>query len=54
MTEAAVLADTPLFANLDSASLDALAESCSKRSLGRGDVLFHQDDESGALYIVVS
>jgi CRP-like cAMP-binding protein len=54
MTEAVVLADTPLFANLGPDSLDALAASCSRRSLARGDVLFHQDDESGALYIVVS
>ncbi len=53
MTEAK-LADTPLFANLDEASLAALAESCTNRTLGRGDVLFHQDDESGALYVVVS
>jgi len=54
MTEAAVLAETPLFANVDQASLDELATSCSQRSLARGDVLFHQDDEPGALYIVVS
>jgi len=54
MTEAAVLADTPLFSNLDEASLETLTSSCTKRSLARGDVLFHQDDESGALYVVVS
>ena len=54
MTEATVLADTPLFANLDEANLEALAAECAKRTLARGDVLFHQDDESGALYIVVS
>lgn len=54
MTDAAVLAATPLFSNLDEASLEALAGACSRRTLGRGDVLFHQDDESGALYIVVS
>jgi len=54
MTEAAVLADTPLFGNLDEADLTALSASCSKRSLARGDVLFHQDDESGALYVVIS
>jgi len=54
MTEAAVLAETPLFGNLDQASLDGIAAECSKRTLGRGDVLFHQDDEPGALYIVVS
>lgn len=54
MTEAGVLAETPLFANLDEQSLASLAESCARRSLGRGDVLFRQDDESGALYVVVS
>lgn len=54
MTDAAVLAGTPLFANLDDDSLAALAAESTRRTLGRGDVLFHQDDESGALYIVVS
>jgi len=54
MTEAAVLANTPLFANVDHASLEQLATECAKRSLARGDVLFHQGDEPGALYVVVS
>lgn len=54
MTEADVLAETPLFSKLDPENLELLAASCSTRTLGRGDVLFHQDDESGALYIVVS
>ena len=54
MTEAAVLADTPLFANLAAEDIDALSTSCTKRTLARGDVLFHQDDEPGALYVVMS
>ena len=54
MTEADVLADTPLFSKLDQENLDFLAAACATRTLGRGDVLFHQDDESGALYVVVS
>ena len=54
MTEADVLAGTTLFADLDPASLDALAAACTRRTLERGDVLFHQDDEPGSIYIVVS
>ena len=54
MTEVEALAATPLFASLDEAGLEALATAGSRRSLERGDVLFHQDDEPGALYIVVS
>ena len=54
MTEEAALAGTKLFANLDEASLAALSKACSRRSLERGDVLFHQDDEPGSIYIVVS
>lgn len=54
MTEAAILATTTLFADLDAASVGALASECTRRTLERGDVLFHQDDEPGAIYIVIS
>jgi len=54
MTDASVLADTQLFANLDDASLATIAQAGVQRKLERNDVLFRQDDESAALYIVVS
>ena len=54
MTEADVLANTSLFANLDEDSLRALSNASLTRTLGRGDVLFRQDDESAALYVVMS
>ena len=54
MTDANVLASTSLFENLDEASLASVASSGARRKLERGDVLFRQDDESGALYVVVS
>ena len=54
MAEADVLADTSLFANLDEESLKGLTAASVTRSLARGDVLFRQDDESAALYVVIS
>jgi len=54
MAEADVLAETSLFANLDDNSLRELSGASATRTLGRGDVLFRQDDESAALYVVIS
>ncbi len=54
MSDAAALAETQLFANLDEDNLNTLAEACSRRHLDRGDVLFRQDDESNAVYVVVA
>lgn len=54
MTDASVLAETSLFENIDIEHLETIAGSGRRRSLERGDVLFRQDDESSALYVVVS
>lgn len=53
MNASAVLAETELLAELDEASLTALGNACSERTLERGDVLFHQGDEPASMYIVV-
>ena len=54
MSDATVLASTSLFENLDEASLASVAASGRRRTIERGDVLFRQDDESAALYVVVT
>lgn len=53
MSEIDVLAETELFADLDSQRLSVLAEACVTRELRRGDVLFRQDDDPESVYIVV-
>lgn len=54
MIDPTILAENQLFSHLDEETLTSIAGSADRRSLQRGDVLFHQDDEANALYVVVS
>lgn len=47
------LSRTDLFAGADPESLTSVAAASSERSLVRGDVLFAEGDEPGALYVVL-
>src|SRR5205809_670542 len=47
-----LLAATPLFGRFDEAALASVAEASAEKSLARGDVLFHQQDEASELYVV--
>ncbi len=53
MTDAAALAETDLFSQADQPSIDRLAAASNRRQLDRGDVLFRQDDEPSAVYLVL-
>lgn len=43
-----------MFASFDDEALEQLATHATTRSLQRGDVLFHEEDEASALFIVES
>lgn len=47
------LADLPLFAALDDATLTRLAASATRRVLKRGQTLFRKGDETTGMYVVV-
>ena len=51
-TVADILRATALFAGLDDASLDCLAEVCIRRTYGRGQYLWYQGDDADRLVIV--
>ncbi|HEX8804615.1 MAG TPA: Crp/Fnr family transcriptional regulator [Acidimicrobiales bacterium] len=53
MTPTELLADVPLFAELTPDELAELTEASEIEELRRGDVLFHEDDPSDRLYVVV-
>ena len=50
---ARALAATPLFAGMPSDALQALVANLQLVSLDRGEVLFHENDVSDALYVIV-
>lgn len=52
MADADLLARTPFFAGLDEASLQEIVSRSEERELRRNDVLFHQGEEAGELFVV--
>lgn len=48
-----LLADVPLFAALDDGAAAALRGAMRRRTMHRGDVLFHEGDQGDALYVVL-
>jgi CRP-like cAMP-binding protein len=52
MADADLLAQTPFFAGLDADALRDVATRSEERELRRNDVLFHQGDEAGELFVV--
>lgn len=54
LTDAEVLARSPLFAELAAEDLQALAEIAQRRRLSAGEALFFADDDAHGLHIVVS
>lgn len=54
MVDVALIASTELFAELPEEYLEILAGQARVLELRRGDVLFEEDDEADALYLVVS
>ncbi|CAB4880650.1 unannotated protein [freshwater metagenome] len=49
-----VLAQTEFFADATREELEGILSTATEQSLVRGDVLFHEGDESDALYVVLS
>jgi CRP-like cAMP-binding protein len=47
------LAGVPLFKELDTATLGRLAASTTRRTLKRGETLFHKGDTATGMYVVV-
>lgn len=54
MIDTALLAETDLFAKLDQERLERIAAAGVIRRLERGDILFHEDDDAEAVFIVNS
>lgn len=52
-TDLDILARTELFRALSREALDEVRRSSSRKRVGKGDVLFHQDEPVTTLYIVV-
>lgn len=52
MTDTTLISSTPLFADLDPASIERISATSEPRSLRRGDVLFSEGDPPNSLYIV--
>ena len=52
MADPDLLARTPFFAGLDEDALRDVAARSEERELRRNDVLFHQGDEAGELFVV--
>ncbi len=51
--DAALLRQTPLFGTMAPDALDQLASRAVRRSYGRGEVIFHEDDIGDSLCVVV-
>jgi CRP/FNR family transcriptional regulator, cyclic AMP receptor protein len=51
--DAALLQQTPLFGTMALDALDRLADKAVRRSYGRGEVIFHEDDTGDSLCVVV-
>jgi uncharacterized membrane protein len=51
-TTAEILGEVPFFALLDEAERAALAERVDEKKLARGQIIFHQNDPGGSLFIV--
>jgi CRP/FNR family transcriptional regulator, cyclic AMP receptor protein len=51
--DAALLRNTPLFGAMPIDALERLAEKAARRSYGRGEVIFHEDDAGDSLCVVV-
>ena len=49
----AFLGQVPLFADLRKEDLETLADDYRLREYGKGDVVFHQGDDSREFYVVV-
>jgi CRP/FNR family cyclic AMP-dependent transcriptional regulator len=49
-----LISEVELFSDLDAEAVDALAEHAIHRDFQRGDVLFAENDEPDALYVVAS
>ena len=47
-----VLSNIPLFSGLEKDDLAELETRLSRRHYGKGDVIFHKDDEGSSLYII--
>ena len=54
MDVAGVLAETPLFVDLDRATVEAIAQGVAVRTFSKGSHLFHQGDPGDAFYILTS
>jgi len=54
VTDVRLLSGADMFTGFDDDALQQLAAQATTRSLQRGDVLFHEDDEATALFIVES
>jgi CRP/FNR family transcriptional regulator, cyclic AMP receptor protein len=52
--DAALLQDTSLFGALPADAVERLAEKAVRRSYGRGQIIFHEDDSGDSLCVVVS
>lgn len=47
------LKNVPLFADLDEAELDQVAQLCRPRAITRGNVIFYEDDPGTGAYIIL-
>lgn len=54
LEEVAALRGIPLFAKIEDSKLRLLAFASERLTFGAGDVLFHQDEDGDAAYIVLS
>ena len=54
MVETSLLTSVDLFRDVDDSVLGELAAAATEKSLWRGDVLFSENQEPDALYIVMS
>ena len=52
--DAALLQNTSLFGALPEDATERLAEKATRRSYGRGEIIFREDDPGDALCVVVS
>jgi CRP-like cAMP-binding protein len=51
--EVALLARVPLFAGLDEAELEKVASNLQRRTYRRGEVIYHEGDIAGGLFILL-